>query len=131
IGSEEGINYLAKGEVPGRLLNQFSMDEDGDRFRVATTFDFYSPYRGPVLYNNVYVLDESMRLVGKLEEIAPDESIYSARFMNDRLYLVTFQRMDPFFVIDLSEDNPRVLGELKLPGYSNYLHPYDENHVQG
>lgn len=131
IGSEEGINYLAKGEVPGRLLNQFSMDEDGDRFRVATTFDFYSPYRGPVLYNNVYVLDESMRLVGKLEEIAPDESIYSARFMNDRLYLVTFQRMDPFFVIDLSEDNPRVLGELKLPGYSNYLHPYDENHVLG
>ena len=127
----EGINYGSRGEVPGRLLNQFSMDEDGDRFRVATTSEFYSPYRGSTLYNNVYVLDEGMEIVGELEEIARDESIYSARFMGDRLYLVTFQRIDPFFVIDLSEDDPKVLGELKLPGYSNYLHPYDEDHVIG
>jgi uncharacterized secreted protein with C-terminal beta-propeller domain len=69
--------------------------------------------------------------VGSLEEIAPDESIYSARFMGDRLYLVTFQRTDPFFVIGLSEDDPKVLGELKLPGFSNYLHPYDEDHIIG
>ncbi|HEX7033399.1 MAG TPA: beta-propeller domain-containing protein [Nitrososphaera sp.] len=131
IGSEKGINYVARGEVPGRLLNQFSMDENGDRFRVATTSEFYSPYHGSTLYNNVYVLDENMRTVGELEEIAYDESIYSARFVGDRLYLVTFQRMDPLFVIDLSEDDPKVLGELKLPGYSNYLHPYDENHVIG
>lgn len=127
----EGINYDSRGEVPGRLLNQFSMDERGDRFRVATTSEFYSPYRGSTLYNNVYVLDEDMERVGELEEIARDESIYSARFMGDRLYLVTFQRIDPFFVIDLSNDDPKVLGELKLPGYSNYLHPYDENHVIG
>ncbi len=131
IGSKEGINYIARGEAPGRLLNQFSMDEKGDRFRVATTFEFYSPYGGSTLYNSVYVFDENMRTVGKLEEIAPDESIYSARFIGDRLYLVTFQRIDPFFVVDLSQDDPRVLGELKLPGYSNYLHPYDENHVIG
>lgn len=130
IGSE-GINYVARGEVPGRLINQFAMDESGDRFRVATTSEFYSPYRGSTLYNNVYVLDENMERIGELEEIARDESIYSVRFMGDRLYLVTFQRMDPFFVIDLSEDDPKVLGELKLPGYSNYLHPYDENHVIG
>lgn len=131
IGSKEGINYVARGEVPGRLLNQFSMDESGDRFRVATTSEFYSPYRGSTLYNNVYVFDENMRTVGELEEIAREESIYSARFMGDRLYLVTFQRIDPFFVIDLSEDDPKVLGELKLPGFSNYLHPYDQNHVIG
>jgi uncharacterized secreted protein with C-terminal beta-propeller domain len=131
IGSD-GINYSSKGEVPGRLLNQFSMDENGDRFRVATTSEFYSPYRGTsALYNNVYVLDGDMEIVGKLEKIARDESIYSARFMGDRLYLVTFERIDPFFVIDLSEDDPKVLGELKLPGYSNYLHPYDEDHVIG
>ena len=128
---QEGINYIAKGEVPGRLLNQFSMDENGNRFRVATTSEFYSPHSGSTLYNNVYVLDEKMETVGKLEEIARDESIYSARFMDERLYLVTFERMDPFFVIDLSDDNPKVLGELKLPGYSNYLHPYDQNHVIG
>lgn len=128
----EGINYNSKGEVPGRLLNQFSMDESGDRFRVATTSEFYSPYRGTTtLYNNVYVLNEGMEIVGKLEEIARDESIYSARFMGDRLYLVTFERIDPFFVIDLSEDDPKVLGELKLPGYSTYLQPYDENRVIG
>lgn len=127
----EGINYDSRGEVPGRLLNQFSLDESGDRFRVATTSEFYSSYRGSTLYNNVYVLDQNMETVGKLEEIARDESIYSARFMGDRLYLVTFERVDPFFVIDLSEDDPKVLGELKLPGYSNYLHPYDENHMIG
>lgn len=130
IGSG-GINYVARGEVPGRLLNQFSMDENGDRFRVATTSEFYSPYRGSTLYNNVYVLDQDMRTVGELEGVARDESIYSARFMGDRLYLVTFQRIDPFFVIDLSQDDPKVLGELKLPGYSNYLHPYDKDHVIG
>jgi uncharacterized secreted protein with C-terminal beta-propeller domain len=130
IGSD-GINYSSRGEVPGRLLNQFSMDESGDRFRVATTSEFYSQYRGSTLYNNVYVLDNDMKIVGDLEEIARDESIYSARFMGDRLYLVTFQRMDPFFAIDLSDDDPKVLGELKLPGYSNYLHPYDEDHIIG
>jgi uncharacterized secreted protein with C-terminal beta-propeller domain len=126
-----GINYVSRGEVPGRLLNQFSMDESGDRFRVATTSEFYSPYRGSILYNNVYVLDGNMKTVGNLEDIARDESIYSARFMGDRLYLVTFQRVDPLFAIDLSSDTPKVLGKLKLPGYSNYLHPYDENHVIG
>jgi len=130
IGSN-GINYESEAEVPGRLLNQFSMDESGDRFRVATTSDFYSPYRGSTQHNNVYVLDGNMKLVGKLEGIAKDESIYAARFMGDRLYLVTFRQTDPFFVIDMSQDDPKVLGELKLPGYSSYLHPYDEDHVIG
>ncbi|MCI0563625.1 MAG: beta-propeller domain-containing protein, partial [Nitrososphaera sp.] len=131
IGSDGAIDYKSRGEVPGRLLNQFSMDESGDRFRVATTSEFWSPYGGSVLHNNVYVLDEEMEIVGELEEIAQGESIYSARFMGDRLYLITFERIDPFFVIDLSEDDPEVLGELKLPGYSNYLHPYDDDHVIG
>ncbi|UVS69388.1 beta-propeller domain-containing protein [Nitrososphaera viennensis] len=131
IGPNGEIDYGARGEVPGRLLNQFSMDESGDRFRVATTVEYYSPY-GQGLYSNVYVLDkESMQTVGKLEQIQPGETMYSTRFIGDRLYLVTFQRIDPFFVIDLSEDTPKVLGELKLPGYSTYLHPYDEDHVIG
>jgi len=130
IGSAGEISYSARGEVPGRLLNQFSMDEQGERFRVATTVEYYSRYSSG-LYNNVYVLDEEMQTVGKLEEIAPDESIYSARFIGDRLYLVTFERIDPFFVIDLSTDQPKILGELKLPGYSSYLHPYDEDHIIG
>jgi inhibitor of cysteine peptidase len=130
IGPAGEISYVARGEVPGRLLNQFSMDEQEDRFRVATTVEYYSRHSSG-LYNNVYVLDEGMQVLGKLEQIAQDESIYSARFIGDRLYLVTFQRIDPFFVIDLSTDQPKVLGELKLPGYSSYLHPYDEEHIIG
>ncbi len=128
---EEKIKYVAKGEVPGRLLNQFSMDQSGDRFRVATTTEIYTQYEGTIRSNAIYVLDEKLDIVGQLEEIAPEESIFSARFMGDRLYLVTFQQIDPFFVIDLSSDTPKILGELKIPGFSNYLQPFDEEHVIG
>ena len=128
---EDKIEYVAKGSVPGRLLNQFSMDENGDRFRVATTIEHYIQHEGTIRSNAVYVLDEELNIVGELEDIAPDESIFSSRFMVDRLYLVTFQQIDPFFVIDLSKDTPKILGELKIPGFSNYLHPFDEDHVIG
>lgn len=125
------IEYVAKGSVPGRLLNQFSMDEHGDRFRIATTADHRTQHSGVVRENAVYVLDEEMNTVGGLDNIAPNESIFSARFMDDRLYLVTFRQIDPFFVIDLSKDTPKILGELKIPGFSNYLHPFDDEHVIG
>ncbi|MHA7734709.1 beta-propeller domain-containing protein [Nitrosopumilus sp. S6] len=128
---EDKIEYVAKGAVPGRLLNQFSMDESGDRFRVATTIEYYIQHEGTIRSNAVYVLDEKLNIVGELEDIAPDESIFSSRFMGDRLYLVTFEQIDPFFVIDLSTDTPKILGELKIPGFSNYLHPFDEDHVIG
>ncbi|MGH1569187.1 MAG: beta-propeller domain-containing protein, partial [Nitrosopumilus sp.] len=128
---EDKIEYVSKGSVPGRLLNQFSMDENGDRFRVATTTEYYTQYQGTTRSNAVYVLDEQLSIVGSLDEIAMDESIFSARFIDDRLYLVTFQQIDPFFVIDLSADTPKILGELKIPGFSNYLHPYDEEHIIG
>ena len=128
---EDKIEYVVKGSVPGRLLNQFSMDENKDRFRVATTTEYYVQHQGTVRANAVYVLDEQLNIVGGLDKIAPDESIFSARFMGDRLYLVTFQQIDPFFVIDLSADKPKILGELKIPGFSNYLHPYDKEHIIG
>jgi inhibitor of cysteine peptidase len=125
------IEYKAKGEVNGRLLNQFSMDESNDRLRVATIVEKSSLYR-PGLYSNVYVLDDqSLQVAGKLENIQPGEMMHSSRFIGDKLYMVTFQKIDPFFVIDLSRDNPRVLGALKLPGYSTYLQPYDESHIVG
>jgi uncharacterized secreted protein with C-terminal beta-propeller domain len=74
----------------------------------------------------------NLNIVGQLENLAPGEKIHSARFMGSRCYLVTFKKIDPFFVIDLSDPyEPRVLGELKITGYSDYLHPYDENHVIG
>ena len=128
---EDNLEYVAKGSVPGRLLNQFSMDENNNKLRVATTTEYYTQHQGAIRANAVYVLDENLVKVGELEDIAPDESIFSSRFMGDRLYLVTFQQIDPFFVIDLSSDTPKILGELKIPGFSNYLHPYDEDHVIG
>ncbi|MFH0896527.1 MAG: beta-propeller domain-containing protein [Candidatus Bathyarchaeota archaeon] len=125
------ISYVASGSVAGYVLNQYSMDEYNGGFRLATTKGFVSQ-SGASSQNNVYVLDESMKTVGRLENIAPGESIHSARFMGGRCYLVTFKKIDPFFVIDLTNPrNPQVLGELKIPGYSDYLHPWDENHLIG
>ncbi|HMB45056.1 MAG TPA: beta-propeller domain-containing protein, partial [Candidatus Methanoperedens sp.] len=132
IGINKGsIEYRTKGEVPGSLLNQFSMDESGDYFRVATTSQFWTS-NSNVQYNNVYVMDNDLKIAGRLEKIAQDERIYSTRFIGNRLYMVTFKRMDPLFVIDLSNPNkPEILGQLKIPGFSDYLHPYDEKHIIG
>lgn len=126
------VTPKASGSVPGRVLNQFSMDEYRENFRIATTAGraTWSDREGST--NNVYVLDGELKIIGKLEDLAPGESIYSARFMGDRCYLVTFVKIDPLFVIDLSNPKkPEVLGKLKIPGYSDYLHPYDENHLIG
>ncbi len=123
------IEYKTQGEVPGHVLNQFSMDEYQGYFRIATTT---GEVWGGGAQNHVYVLDEDLNIAGRLEGIAPGERIYSARFMGDRAYLVTFKKVDPLFVIDLRDPrDPKVLGELKIPGYSDYLHPYDENHIIG
>ena len=132
IGINNGaITYIAKGEVPGYLKNQFAMDEYNNNLRVATTSDVWTT-RGQYEYNNVFVLDGAMKTIGSLTHIAEQEKIYSTRFIGDRLYMVTFKRIDPFFVIDLSTPvNPKILGKLKIPGYSDYLHPYDKNYVIG
>jgi inhibitor of cysteine peptidase len=120
------LSFKAQGTVPGYTINQYSMDEDNGYFRIAT--NWYNQTQ----MNNVYVLDANLSLVGKLEGLAQGESLYSVRFMGDRAYLVTFHQTDPFFIIDLSNPSaPKVAGELKIPGYSSYLHPYDENHVIG
>jgi uncharacterized secreted protein with C-terminal beta-propeller domain len=130
------ISYIGHMDAPGHILNQFSMDEYDAHFRIATTLGsltrgFASEVMGTTS-NNVYVFAGDLSVSGRLENIAPGESIYSARFMGERGYLVTFKKIDPFFVLDLSDHaNPRILGKLKIPGYSDYLHPYDENHIIG
>ena len=117
------VRYRASGFVPGHVLNQFAMDEYQDHLRVAT-----SDSRSTA----VYVLDLGMAVVGAVEGIAPGESMHSARFAGDRAYLVTFKKIDPFFVLDVSDPRaPQILGELKIPGYSDYLHPYDEDFIIG
>ncbi|PWR71626.1 beta-propeller domain-containing protein [Methanospirillum lacunae] len=127
---EGDISYKATGTFPGYLLNQFSLDEQGGNLRVATTRDQSGATNGRS--NGVYVLDPDLTVIGSLDDLAAGEKIYSARFMGDLLYLVTFRTMDPLFVIDLSNPKkPGVLGELKIPGYSEYLHPYDDTHLIG
>jgi len=123
------VNYEEKGDVFGTVLNQFSMDENNGYFRVATTsYDITKSKKS----NNMFVLDENLNVYGKIEDIAPGEQIYSARFIGDKAYMVTFEKTDPLFVLDLKHPSePKILGALKIPGYSNYLHPYDENHLIG
>lgn len=131
----EGAKVLLKAAtvLNGKVLNQFSMDEYNRYFRVAMTgerFSIFSPDFDT--FNAVYILDENLKIAGKIDDIAKGERIYAARFIEDRLYLVTFKRVDPFFVIDLKDpQNPKILGYLKIPGYSTYLHQYDENHIIG
>ena len=129
------LNYKTSGEVTGIVLNQFSMDENDGYFRIATTRsrDWSSMNRGSSeSYSNIYVLDADMKVVGKVEELAEGERIYSVRFMQNRAYMVTFKQVDPLFVIGLEDPtNPKVLGELKVPGFSSYLHPYDETTLIG
>lgn len=120
------LTFEAQGSVPGSVLNQYSMDEYSGNFRVAT--NWYAETQ----ISNVYVLDSHLNVTGKLEGLAPNENLHSVRFMGDKCYLVTFQKTDPLFVIDLSQpSSPQVLGELKVPGYSDYLHPYDQTHLIG
>ena len=129
IGIEDGeIKFKDNGTVPGYVLNQFSMDEHDGYFRIATTGTNEGRREG----NNVFVMDSELNIVGSVEGLAAGEQIYSSRFMGDRCYLVTFKITDPLFTIDLSDpENPEVLGALKIPGFSTYLHPYDENIIIG
>jgi len=127
---DEGkIGSVVQGEVPGTIINQFSMDEHDKTFRIATTTgDMWRD----TSKNNVYILDENLKALGKLEGLAEGERIYSTRFAGDRVYMVTFRQVDPLFVIDTSNPkSPELKGMLKIPGYSTYLHMVDENHILG
>lgn len=123
--------FKAQADVEGQVNNQFSMDESGDTFRIATTSGrLWNMDKNT--NNNLYVLNSELEEIGKVTGFAQEEKIYSVRYAGDKAYLVTFKQTDPLFVIDLSNpSNPQILGELKLPGYSTYLHPYDETHLIG
>ena len=129
IGSGK-VTFERKGAVKGQPLNQFSMDEYDGHFRIATTE--FSNLDGEMT-NNLYILSaDDLRRVGRIEDMARGEKIYSVRFMGDKGYIVTYRTVDPLFAMDLSDPaDPKVLGELKIPGFSQYLHPYDENHIIG
>lgn len=125
------LEFQASGKVAGHPLNQFSLDYYENHLRVATTIGTSSGISNESV-NDLYVLDSEMKTVGEVLGFAPDEKIYSARFVGERGYLVTFKEIDPFFVFDLTDPkNPKLTGELKIPGYSSYLHPISENLIMG
>ena len=126
------ISPVSQSEVPGTIINQFSMDEHKGMLRIATTAGEIWQIGENESKNNIYILNDKLDIIGKLEGLAPGERIYSTRFMGDKVYMVTFKQVDPLFVIDTANPGePKVLGFLKIPGYSTYLHPVDENHILG
>lgn len=127
--------------VKGNILNQFSMDEYNDYFRIVTTSynnnlfgidDIVRPQEEETTKNNLYILDNNLKVVGKLENLAKGERVYSVRFDGDMGYFVTFRQVDPLFVVDLSNPkNPVINTELKIPGFSEYLHVYNDKYLFG
>ncbi|MEK7453118.1 MAG: beta-propeller domain-containing protein [Patescibacteria group bacterium] len=136
IGLEK-FNVDAVGTVPGRLLNQFSMDEYEDNLRVAVTvgqqgFWQFGLGGSSESANDLYILDEKMKKSGSVLDMALGENIYSVRFIEDKGYIVTFKQVDPFFVLNLKDPRaPKLEGELKIPGYSAYLHPITKDKILG
>lgn len=138
LGYKDGIFKTGStGRIPGTLNNNFSLDEYKGKLRAVTTHDeevsaFWTGQTKMVRSNGLYVLDSNLKVVGKIEDLAQGESIESARFMGDTGYFVTYRNTDPLFSVDLSEPaNPRILGELKITGFSEYLHFYGEDKLLG
>jgi len=133
----DGFSIAAAGNVPGHPLNQFSLDEYNNNLRIATTIGegwFGGLSIGNIRQsaNDVYVLDENLKLQGSVKDMGLTERIYSVRFIEDKGYVVTFRQTDPFYVLDLSDPKkPELKGELKIPGYSSYLHPITKDKILG
>ncbi len=150
IGLEEdgSITAEANGKVDGRIIGQFAMDERDGYFRIVTTNE---PYRyttytdeeyGFVNYrypeerspssSGLYILDKDMEIVGSLTGLGENETVYSVRFSGDTAYFVTYRQTDPLFAVDVSDPGePRLMSALKIPGFSEYLHPYGEGLLLG
>src|SRR6056297_322687 len=129
-----GAGHVASGEVEGRLLNQFAMSEHDGDLRVATTTDGTGGF-GEQSESTVFVLrptGDILQQIGSIGDLGPAEQIYAVRFIGDLAYVVTFRQIDPLYVIDLADPtDPVAAGELKIPGYSAYLHPVGDGLLLG
>ncbi len=139
---EGKVDLKNTGVVNGSILNQFSMDEYSDTFRIVTTNYDYKIYSNDFdnvvtnwnedSKNNIYVLNEELKLIGKIENLAKGERVYSVRFDQEIAYFVTYEQVDPLFAVDLTNPKkPVIINELKIPGFSEYLHVYSEKYLFG
>lgn len=121
------INAVGAAAVTGEVYDTFAVTEEKGNLRVLTT-DWSASENS----NNLYLLDENLKLTGKLEGIAKGEQVYAARFLGDVAYFVTYRNTDPLFAVDLSDpENPKILSEVKLSGFSEYLHFWGEDKLVG
>ena len=124
----DSLKLEKSADIEGKLLNQFSMDEYNNYLRVAVT-------RGGSRDNSdniLYIFDSSLNKIGETDKFGTSERIYSVRFVKNTAYVVTYKAIDPFFIMDLSDPkNPEIKGELKIPGFSSYLHPINDNLILG
>jgi uncharacterized secreted protein with C-terminal beta-propeller domain len=133
------FKIVSVGEIPGAILNQFSLDEYNGKLRVAVSvgdnFWVFGNITSGALnnsVNDVYILDDKLNIISSIKDLGLGERIYSVRFIENKGYVVTFRQIDPFYVLDLSDPYaPFLGGELKIPGYSSYLHPIDKNKILG
>ena len=124
------LSGSAQGKVKGYLNDSFSIDEYDNTLRLVTTVTHNVGSSSQS--NAVYVLDADLKTIGKIEDLAKDEQVYSARFLGDTGYFVTYEQTDPLFSVDFSDpENPKILGKLKIPGFSEYLHFYSDNLLLG
>lgn len=122
------VEKIAEGSVKGRVLNDYSLDEKNGYLRLVTTYN----KKNGKNYNGLFILNEKLKPTGELTDLAENESIYSARFIDDTAYFVTYENTDPLFAADISNPSePKLLGQLKIPGFSDYLHPYGEHYLLG
>ncbi|MCM1468726.1 MAG: beta-propeller domain-containing protein, partial [Alistipes sp.] len=128
--SDGNIGAVTEGKIPGVIKDTFAINEYNGYLRVMTTS--YAAVNNRESTNNVFVLDSSLKVVGSVEGLAQGERIYSARYMGDVAYFVTYRETDPLFSVDLSDPkNPRIMGALKIPGFSEYMHPWGKGKLLG
>lgn len=126
----EETKYSASGVVPGHVLNQFAMDEYDGHLRIATSKGYVPDPNVESVMTVLKQTGTALTTIGQLGGIAPTEDIRSVRFQGERGYVVTFKKTDPLFVLDLADPKaPKITGELKIPGFSTYMHPLDSGHL--
>lgn len=126
---EGGVKFSGKAQAVGHPINQFSMSENDEYFRIATQVG--EAWGNALSETVVSIFNNDLQEVSRIDGIAPGENMKSARFLGNKLYLVTFKTVDPLFVIDLTPTSPKILGKLKIPGWSDYLHPWGESYLLG